>query len=192
MAKDNQEKDKPVKINKWDGSAIKNALDDAVKEVLTKKFSYVESFKLMDGRLVMCGIAVGVAMFALLWDYLYPFPLSRCMLVLCVSTYFVMMGILTLYTTYKEKGIFVVAIQKDPAGFVPDNIWEASSYLKKYDDKYNLVLSCKTGKRGTLREASLVKSVANFFDENGTLIYEILEAEISKLHNSLLPDRKEK
>jgi signal peptidase complex subunit 2 len=66
------------------------------------------------------------------------------------------MLILTLYTTYKEKGIFVVTIQKDPDGFVADNIWEASSYLKKYD-KYNLVLSCKDGKTGTLREASLVK-----------------------------------
>jgi signal peptidase complex subunit 2 len=62
----------------------------------------------------------------------------------------------------------------------------------RYDDKYNLVLSCRDGKTGTLREASLVKSVANFFDENGTLIYEVLEPEISKLHNSLLSDRKEK
>jgi signal peptidase complex subunit 2 len=31
----------------------------------------------MDGRLAMCGIAVGVAMFAMLWDFLYPFPQSR-------------------------------------------------------------------------------------------------------------------
>jgi hypothetical protein len=46
-------------------------------QVLTKKFNYVESFALMDGRLVMCGVAVGVAMFALLWDYLYPFPQSK-------------------------------------------------------------------------------------------------------------------
>jgi signal peptidase complex subunit 2 len=49
----------------------------SLSQVLKKKFNYVESFALIDGRLVMCGIAVGVAMFALLWDYLYPFPQSR-------------------------------------------------------------------------------------------------------------------
>lgn len=91
---------------------MKNALDDAVKDVLTKKYNYIENFALLDGRLALCGIAVTVAIVALLCDYLYPFPASKPVLVACVSLYFFLMGLLTLYTTYKEKGIFVVAIQR--------------------------------------------------------------------------------
>ncbi len=49
----------------------------------------------------------------------------------CVAFYFVLMGVLTVYTTYREKGIFVVARQKDPAGCDPDALWEAASNMKK-------------------------------------------------------------
>ncbi|XP_015607338.1 probable signal peptidase complex subunit 2 [Cephus cinctus] len=191
--KEQKENETPViKVNKWDGSAVKNALDDAVRDVLIRKYNYIENFSLLDGRLALCGVAVGVATVALLWDYLYPFPTSKPVLVGCVSIYFILMGILTLYTTYKEKGIFTVAIQRDPAGFDPDLVWEASSYLKKYDDKYNLVLSVKTESSVTLNETSVTKSVANFIDVNGVVIPELVEAVVTSMHDSLTSHRKEK
>ena len=44
---------------------------------MTKKLPYTEHHGLMDGRLVICGLAVGIAMFALAWDLFYPFPKVR-------------------------------------------------------------------------------------------------------------------
>ncbi|XP_076638214.1 signal peptidase complex subunit Spase25 [Colletes latitarsis] len=181
-----------VQINKWDGSAVKNALDDAVKDVLTKKYNYIENFALLDGRLILSGIAVTVAIIALLCDQQYPFPASKPVLVACASTYFLLMGILTLYTTYKEKSIFIVAIHRDQAGFNPDLIWEASSYLKKHDDKYNLVLSVRNTATGNVNETSVTKSVGNFIDVNGVVIPDLVENVVTNMHDSLTSQRKEK
>lgn len=107
----------------------------------------------------------------------------------CVLTYFALMGVLTLYTTYKEKGIFVSLYT---AGSDSKVSVDASSVLKKYDDKYELVLSHTEGKTNKARVAKSKRSVGQYFNEDGVLIMDQVEPEVTKLHNSLLSSRKNK
>jgi signal peptidase complex subunit 2 len=60
----------------------------------------------MDGRLYISFIACLISGFALIYDWLNPFPKSRSILILCSVSYFILMGILTIYMQFIERGRF--------------------------------------------------------------------------------------
>lgn len=181
-----------IQVDKWDGTAVKNALDDAVRNVLISRFGYEESHVLIDRRLAICLASVAAAVVALIYDYKYPFPASSTVLISCVATYFLLMLVLTYYTAFVEKGIFLVLIRRDPAGIDPVAKFTISSNMKRYDDQYSLQMEFQTESGNKVWEATLTKSVAHWFTEDGELLTSKFETEVLRLHDSLLKEKKNK
>ncbi|XP_022667558.1 probable signal peptidase complex subunit 2 [Varroa jacobsoni] len=190
MCQQTEDVQQEVKVDKWDGAAVRNALDDEVRCIVTHDYRMEEDHSLPDGRLAISVLAVAAAGWALLWDWWHPFPESRPVLVACVLSYFALMGILTLYTNYYEKGIFVVAKRKDEVGLEAAKVFTVRSTLDRFDDMYRLEMTMHVEGQKSTSYAQLEKSISSWFDTNGVLRKDLLRKDVDKLHRSLLDGRK--
>ena len=132
---------------------------------MVESYNCEEDFSLIDQRLAISTVACLFSLFALIYDYIFPFPQSKSILLICSvrypllvhqglcnthkhssihnrcilhnnmhththtqtqncllnfnnATYFILMGVLSMFMMYKEKNTFYVGLEKDPAGVV--------------------------------------------------------------------------
>ncbi|CAF3187079.1 unnamed protein product [Rotaria socialis] len=175
---------KPIKINKWDTNALKNALNDACKKYFKETLNYTEDYSVMDRRLYISLISCLFSLYALIYDWFNPFPKSRSVLIACVASYFIIAGILTFYMRFIENGRFFTGKLIDKTGIDPGQKCKIISKLKKYDDIYNLTLEYYDGTNTSTSSVEVLKkSVGNYFDENGVLCYDKYINDLKKIYD---------
>lgn len=161
-----------ITVDKWDAGQVKNVLDETAKQVVLQHFKYDESNTLVDIRLFLCGLPVAAAFFALIYDFLHPFPESAGVIKICVYAYIVLIVILTLYSTFVENNTILIAYKKGKNRIKVKLV----SKMKRFDDQYTLILE------GPKNKTSWTKSVGNYFDVNGVFVQDKFEKDVVKLH----------
>ncbi|CAH8564899.1 unnamed protein product [Schistosoma turkestanicum] len=183
---------KEITVNKWDISALKLALDDAAKELFMKKYGLLETHKLFDGRLILCTISVLIAGFGVLFDYLYPHPQSRTVLIICVTLYFFLSAIITLYVMYVEKNVFFTGLKEDKTGLDPSDLWTVCSHMNKYDPTYHFSLTVCDGVTKKVKTLSVEKSAAEFFNIKGELQRNQYDEFLHNMVSDVYSDKKDR
>jgi len=160
---------------------VKNALDDSVRKIINDNYGWTERHALTDGRLALSLFSVGVAIFALGFDYFNPFPKSKYVLAFCSIFYFVMMFVIQFYQWYVEKLTFYQAVETE--GKVV-RYWNWSSDLKRYDHLYDLIAEYSQGNK--YGQMKVTKSIASYITDDGEVLLPVLKKEVDGLKKSLL------
>ncbi|KAI6191856.1 TAF domain-containing protein [Aphelenchoides bicaudatus] len=163
-------REEPIRVNRWDGNSTKYAIDDSIKKVVTNSYKWKEKHILMDIQLVISFIAVAVAGFGLYYDFRFPYPASSTVCAVCCISYFVLISVLQLYMMYIKKDIFFQAVEETPAG---ERTWCFSGEMQRYDDKYTLTVNYSQGKSSG--SAKVSKSIASYVTEDGEILLPLLK-----------------
>lgn len=75
---------------------------------------------------------------------------------------------------------------------VTDRLILLNYFFTCYGHMYTLTIMYIDGTTKQRREQSLEKSVASWFDEDGTLLFDILEKDVRDLHNGIASEKKDK
>ena len=167
-----------ITVDKWDAGQVKNVLDETAKQVFLQHFNYSECNIMVDIRLFLCALPVASAFFALIYDYLHPFPESASVLKICVYAYIVLIVILTLFSSFVESNTILIAYKNSITGNKKRKIKvKLLSKMKRFDDQYTLIMESPQKKN------SWTKSVGNYFDVNGVFVQDKFEKDVIKLHS---------
>jgi len=166
-------------VNKYDVSAIKQSLDDAIIKYVTDNLEYQEDHSLSNIKLGLG--ALGCVLAVVAHFYPIPFPANKNILITCAACYFISSGILQYIASYLQQDVILFT---KPAK--ARKALEISSHMNKFDPKYTLTIKYKGGKSHT----TFTKPITEWFTVEGVLADDVFTKQV-KLALSQLEAKNE-
>jgi len=181
----------PVKINNAHLREIKDALDDAIKRMLTRPDQFKQNHMHTDVKLALGWGAVLAAGATGLYGYLVEFEKSKIGVAVGVALYMILSTLQYLYQWFVEKDVIFVGKRRSVAGRIETERLILTSKLNpkpRTNPTYTLTLSYKrttNGGKTLLHSASpkpMVETpVARWFDKEGNMDVPGFEAWVGDL-----------
>ncbi|KAI7857486.1 signal peptidase complex subunit 2 [Circinella umbellata] len=173
--------------NKFDGTQVKNAVDDQVRKYFgSEKSDYVEGHVHTDIKLLLGYSSCLLAGGAFLFEYYTSFQEAKPILLCSVIIFWLLQGVLWSYSAFVEQNEIFVGYKNDPKTRERQGILTISSEMKRYSPTYIIQMKYQDQKLHKTTQTKLEKNVASWFTEDGVLATEIVDKDIQEQVASLL------
>jgi hypothetical protein len=147
-----------VRVSKYDGNAVKQALDDVVAKVLLE--AYTEDTWISNGKLAMGAVCVVLGLVSQF--YPLPFPSNLPLLKVCVAAYCILSALGWALAYWKEGDVI---FRSKPSDFRPRALSVASS-MARYSAEYKLSMQGSGGGK----PLNSTTTIDQWIDESGALL----------------------
>eukprot|EP00033_Pygsuia_biforma_P001409 GCRY01001593.1.p1 GENE.GCRY01001593.1~~GCRY01001593.1.p1 ORF type:complete len:192 (-),score=21.07 GCRY01001593.1:187-762(-) len=187
-----KKKSEDIVINSYDINAVKQLLDDEIRQVVVNKLDFEEDVVVNNFRLFFGVISCILAVVG----HFFPehSPVNRPVLFLCVGGYFILSLATKYLTTHFEKDFVLFTHPRKELGI------EALSFaivLTPYDEKITIrvVKSSVASKKlenlvSGIDYFELKTTIANYFDSQGKFFKKPFEKDIVTLVQKMLKQNK--
>ncbi|KAM3581125.1 hypothetical protein VKS41_006565 [Umbelopsis sp. WA50703] len=167
---DASKKPEEIKVNKYNATELKHAVDDHLRKFLSNDLEYTESHQHIDVKLALGYLSCIFAAVATYYEWKVKFEKAKPVTLVCVVAYFILNTVAWAYALFVEKDEVFLGSKNGMTVTV-------STKLKKHSQDYKIVFKLKdqSGKTG---EYTLEGKFGNWFNEDGVLVPPALEKDL--------------